>query len=271
MKNPVGGPAFYSRGQLKIAEYWLDQPVSHPTECDLMLLNQYSRSPQGAFSSSFSTLTLDLTREEASLLEGLNRDTKYKVRRAETKDLIECVMEPTADDDMASLFTDFFNEFANGKGVARIVPAEFKARLSAGMLRFSRAKWNGQTVVWHVHIATADRASLLHSASHFRQADDNEVRAIIGRANRLLHWRDILTFKASGFKVYDFGGWYAGRDDETLLRINQFKEGFGGVRCDQVNSAVALSWRGRAYLAIRQLLSPAQRKALKLRIQMLRG
>ncbi len=51
------------------------------------------------------------------------------------------------------------------------------------------------------------------------------MRNAIGRGNRMLHWKDILAFKAEGKNVYDFGGWYAGQEDEALLRINQFKEG----------------------------------------------
>ncbi|MFN0186061.1 MAG: hypothetical protein ACKVQR_19780 [Aquabacterium sp.] len=231
------------------------------------MLFQYSSSPAGAFATPFSTLTLDLARTEDELLQGLNRDTKYKVRRAEGKDQVVCLMEPNSDEALCRRFQAFYDEFATGKGVSRIGAEELLARGRAGTIRFSRADWGGQTVVWHVHALTTERATLLYSASHFRQLDDNETRATIGRANRLLHWKDILAFKAAGLKVYDFGGWYAGQDDEALLRINQFKEGFGGVRVDQVNAAMALTWRGWLYLRLRSLLSPQQRKALQLKLQ----
>ena len=134
----------------------------------------------------------------------------------------------------------------------------------------SRAVYRERTVAWHVHVAVNRRATLLHSASHFRNLDDNELRAVVGRANRLLHWKDIIGFKAEGLEVYDFGGWYAGSEDQALLKINQFKEGFGGSRVEQVNAALALSWRGWVYLKVRHLLSPRQRKQLQLRLQALR-
>ncbi len=33
-----------------------------------------------------------------------------------------------------------------------------------------------------------------------------------------------------GFRVYDFGGWYAGSTDVEKLMINRFKEEFGGQK-----------------------------------------
>lgn len=126
------------------------------------------------------------------------------------------------------------------------------ARARGGTVRFSRALYRGATVVWHVHAVTQEKATLLYSASQFRQLDVNEARAVIGRANRLLHWRDMLFFKAEGKSVYDFGGWYVGTENVELLRINRFKEGFGGVRTDQFNGFIALSWRGWLYLKLRQ-------------------
>ncbi|MFO1207025.1 MAG: hypothetical protein U1E63_15110 [Burkholderiales bacterium] len=260
----------YTRHGLRVAEQWLDEPPARPRECDLLLLHQYSRAPGKAFSSPFVSLALDLSQSEDALLQGLNRDTKYKVRRAQGKDEVICIHEGAgAPEELCLQFQAFYDEFASAKGVGLVSRAELLARNRAGALRFSRAVYRGQTAVWHVHVATSERATLLYSASHFRQLDDNDTRAAIGRANRLLHWSDMLTFRAQGLKVYDFGGWYAGTEDDALLKINQFKEGFGGVRVDQVNAALALSWRGWLYLKLRHTLTPRQRKVLQLRLQAL--
>ncbi len=262
-------PACYKKRGLRMAEQWLDEPLLHPTGCDVLLLHQYSRAPKGAFSSPFTTLVVDLTQSEEALLQGLNRDTKYKVRRAETKDEVVCVLEPVVTDEVCLRLKAFYDQFAAAKGVAQIPVDELLARGRAGALRISRAEYRGETVVWHAHAGTNERATLLYSASHFRQLDDNDTKAAVGRANRLLHWKDMLAFRAEGLKVYDFGGWYAGNEDQALLSINQFKEGFGGVRADQVNGAIALSWRGWVFLRLRQALSPAQRKRLKQRLSAL--
>jgi hypothetical protein len=244
---------------MRIAELWLDAPIAKPADCDLLMLRQYSRLPQGAFSWPFSTLTVNLHASEEQLLNGLNRDTKYKLRRASTQDKIECAYEPQVTEAICAEFLDFFNEFADTKGLKRLATHEMRARAQGGTVRFSRALYGGATLVWHVHAVTQDKATVLHSASHFRQLDDNEVRAVVGRANRLLHWRDMLFFKAEGKSVYDFGGWYAGNENAELLRINQFKEGFGGERTDQFNGGIALSCRGWLYLKLRQHFRPPDR------------
>jgi len=253
----------YPKHGLRMAELWLDAPIVKPEGCDLLLLYQYREVPPAAVASPFSTLMLDLQVSEAALLQGLNRETKYQVRRAPTKAPVECIHEPLASDEVCHRFYAFYNEFAAAKGLAGLTLPPLLARSRGASLHFSRAVLGGATVVWHVHVVTWDRVALLYSASQFRNLDDSDARADVGRANRLLHWSDILAFKAQGKKVYDFGGWYTGTEDESLLRINQFKQGFGGTRVQQVNAGLALSWRGWLYLHLREHFSQSQRKAIR--------
>ena len=83
------------------------------------------------------------------------------------------------------------------------------------------------------------------------------MAAYIGRANRLHHWLDVLRFRDEGFAIYDFGGWYAGTANDELLRINRFKESFGGEVVLQYNCDQALSWKGMLALWLRQVVSSA--------------
>jgi hypothetical protein len=256
----------YPKHGLRMAELWLDAPIERPPGCDLLMLRQYSQLPPHAVGWPFTTLTISLQGSEEQLLEGLNRDTKYKVRRAASKDQVECLYETEGSAALCAEFLAFYNDFAQAKGLPGLPAAELLARAQGGALCISRAVREGVTLVWHVHAVTPHKATLLHSASQFRQLDDNEARAVVGRANRLLHWRDMLTFKEQGMSVYDFGGWYAGEQNEDLLRINQFKEGFGGVRTEQFNAGIALSWRGWIYLKLRQHFSEPQRRAMRAKI-----
>jgi hypothetical protein len=257
----------YRKHGLRMAEFWLGAPVVRPPDCDVLLLRQYPEVPKAAIIEPFNSLVLDLNLPEEELLQGLNRDTKYKVRRAENKDEVVCIHEPVASDELTHEFLGFYNEFAAGKGVTPLRLSELLARARAWVLQFSRAEYRGATVVWHVHAVTDDQATLLNSASHFRNLDDKEMRNAIGRGNRMLHWKDILAFKAEGKNVYDFGGWYAGQEDEALLRINQFKEGFGGHRVAQVNAKLALNWRSWVYLKLLHILSSEQRQTLQLKLR----
>lgn len=261
----------YRKHGLRMAELWLDQPIVRPAHCDVLLLQQYSQVPDDAYRTRFHSLKIDLTLSEDEVMRGLNRNTMYEVRRSKAKDGVECVHDMLATDQTCEAFRNFYDEFAKAKELPLTAMNELLARAADGALRFSRAMRHGAPIVWHVHAVTRDGVSLLHSASLFRQSDDGELRTVIGRANRQLHWCDMLFFKAEGKRTYDFGGWYAGSEDQDLLRVNQFKEGFGGTRVDQFNAGLPLSWRGSLYLRLRDSLSTAQRKKLSVKLGALLG
>src|SRR5262245_25999177 len=102
----------YPKHGMRMAELWLDAAIEKPAGCDLLVLRQYSRLPKVAFNWPFSTLTVNLHAGEDQLFDGLGRNTKYKVRRASTKDMIECVYEQQPTEAICAEFLDFFNEFA---------------------------------------------------------------------------------------------------------------------------------------------------------------
>ena len=81
------------------------------------------------------------------------------------------------------------------------------------------------------------QAVLYTSSSAFRTESDGQKRNFIGRANRWLHYQDILLFKSRGlvFLDLDFGGYAKVSPNVELQRINQFKEGFGGTLVEQSN------------------------------------
>ena len=61
-----------------------------------------------------------------------------------------------------------------------------------------------------------------------KRLDENYDRNFIGRANKLLTVKDIFYFKSQGLKIFDFGGYAADTNDESLKGINNFKLLFGG-------------------------------------------
>ena len=107
------------------------------------------------------------------------------------------------------------------------------------------------------HFLEQDRARLTHSASMFRLEADSAERNRIGRVNRLLHWDDMVRFRDAGVKTYDMGGWYTGRRNQAQLRINTFKEEFGGRVVHEWDIFRPGSVRGWLYLRGRDLLTAA--------------
>jgi lipid II:glycine glycyltransferase (peptidoglycan interpeptide bridge formation enzyme) len=64
----------------------------------------------------------------------------------------------------------------------------------------------------------------------------------------LLHWEDILYFKANGFKVYDLGGVSMDTTNQDRQAINKFKECFGGILVKEYNSLIPVSPKGYLYV-----------------------
>jgi len=74
---------------------------------------------------------------------------------------------------------------------------------------------------------------------------------LVGRANRWLHWRDMLCFKEAGVQCYDWGGMFEDESTPERAGINRFKRDFGGQPVHSYECTVAASARGRVWLALR--------------------
>jgi len=154
--------------------------------------------------------------------------TRNEVRRA-AKDEHSFEFSAQPDDVLVNAFFDFYAEFARMKGLAPLNRARLLGMRESQALVLTRISApDGTTLVWHCYVHVNGNARQVHSASLFRASADKTQQRTISRANRLLHWLDMLRFRELGFTTFDFGGWYNGQEDVEKLKINQFKEGFGG-------------------------------------------
>jgi len=236
---------------VRIAEVWFAAaPLPH---ADLLVARQWREPAWSGHAQPKHTLIVDLAQDEALRLAACSKDTQYQIRRASTKDRLESEFLNAPGPARRAAFADFYDAFAALKELPPCDRGHLRALDEAGGLALSAATQDGQTLVWHSYVVAGTRARLLHSASRHRASADSAFRALTGRANRWLHWRDMALLAQAGCREYDFGGWYAGHSEEARLKINAFKQEFGGTpRCEHDGMA-ALSWRGRLYLAVRQL------------------
>ena len=63
----------------------------------------------------------------------------------------------------------------------------------------------------------------------------------------------MLHYKQQGYHLYDMGDWYAGKDNESLMRINQFKEEFGGRVVCEYDALYGCTTPGKWALQIQSL------------------
>ena len=240
-----------TRGKgITYGELWFDEEPVAPLP-DILICRQRSAPWPDAQCTDFITLLLDLTQDEAALMNAFGKDNRYKIRRAETKDGGTSTFIDTPADNLDE-FCTFYDQFAVAKGVGPSARPWLQVATAAGRVILTHAQQSGDIRVWHAYIVSGDRARLLYSASLFRQ-EDKTLQALIGRLNRWLHWQDILEFKRRGFRVYDLGGLFSDASSAAAAGINRFKEEFGGAKSRGFDCTVALSRKGRIYLALLKL------------------
>ena len=245
------GMVRFNRRGLKCAEIWFDETVPARPGVDVVYMRQRPSPEHRSRCTLGFTLISDLTIGQADLFASFGSTNRYKIKRAESRDALDYQF---FDQPLAQLesFCDFYDAFARGRA---LVPAHrdgLAAACTAGRLALSSVSRQGEDVVWHAYITGEDSAALLHSASHYR-AEDKEHRAVIARANRWAHWRDMTTFKTSGLRCYDWGGMFADESRPEEAGINNFKREFGGVLERRYACVAAFSVKGRAFLAGRDV------------------
>jgi hypothetical protein len=242
----------YNNSIYKTGVVWLDEVDDlDVTGVDIIKHNKSLKILPYPLQTSH-TIKINMLADEVGISAGFNKNTRYEIRRAES-DGLNCLWlaQPNAADIAA--FTSFYDEFAIAKGLAVLNPGELLRYADAGKLALSHAQKNGECLVWHAYFMGFTTAVLLHSASLFRKEESTEIRQVIGRANRWLHWQDMLRIKANGIEVYDLGGWYSGETDTVLLQINKFKEGFGGEIVCEYSGFTAKTFIGTLVIIFKKL------------------
>lgn len=233
------------------SEVWFDDQPDR--SADIIIWRQSAVSVPDSRSEPFHTLVVDLRQSEEDLLAAVHKDSRYEIRRAEKSDMVvaEQIMDP---ENRLAEFLAFYNAFALQKGRPVIDILGLERIHRGGHLALSRVNREGTPLVWHAYYCSRRRARLLYSASLFRDLDSGQ-RNLIGRANRYLHWHDMLAFKEAGFQAYDLGGWSPPEvGDVEKMRINRFKEQFGGRLVTEFNCLYPASIKGRIALAVKRFL-----------------
>ena len=221
-------------------ELWFDnQPAPPARPVDWILHHQRARPLPGAKTRCFYTLLIDLSQSQDQLFAQLNENTAYKIRRARDRDKIVCESCAPQDPAVMRRFEEMYNAFAGVRGLRSLDRARLQSLAAAGLLDMSVAKdSHGRALVYHANYCDSYRATQLELPSLYRTFSQSAARNLSGRASRYLTWSDILRYKAQGLRYFDFGGWHLG-SDPGMLKINDFKRGFGGqivreYQCEQI-------------------------------------
>lgn len=211
---------------IEYAQKWFARRTSSLDLLRPVIYYQYlgRGSPPFFAKRPFTTLHIDLSRDPEAIQADMQKTVRYKIRRAEGEGLSWNEGIDPRD------FAAFHDAFARGKGIEGIDMSRI-ASFGAALL-LTRVTRDGHILSQHAHIVDERerRARLVYSSSgRFENVDP----ALVGRANRWCHWKDMLRFKDLGIKTYDFGGYSPGTRDPTLEGINEFKIGFGGTQVSE--------------------------------------
>ena len=200
----------------------------------------------------FRTSVIDLTKPLDHISAQLSKSTRYKINRAEREGIIPRLVEHPSEQE-ALLYAQYYDSFASQKGLPKSNITKLRALCRASALILSSSSdGEGNLLVAHAYVKdpSTGRARLLYSASQFRTLGDSSDRNKIGRANRLLHWYEILTLKQMGFQLYDLGGLSEDSTDKEKADVARFKLEFGGTPIIEYTGIVPKTYFGRALLSL---------------------
>jgi lipid II:glycine glycyltransferase (peptidoglycan interpeptide bridge formation enzyme) len=229
-----------------------------PALVDMMTLTEYTGTKSTNDIIGFKkfilyTKIIPLKNSSEELISQFRKNTRYEIRRA-AKDGVVFTTEP----DLMS-FVQFYNAFMRSKNCDALDELNYQNISSMkDDIILTRAELNGEVLVMHSYIYDKDagRVRLLHTASLFRLEDKNK-RNLVGRANRYLHYMDMMYFADEGFNIYDMGGYAFNTSDPELRRINDFKDCFGG---ELLKEGVYISWPLFMIRKMRRLLNKLKNK-----------
>ena len=169
-----------------------------------------------------NTVTLDLTRDEKTLLAMMKSKWRYNIRLAERKGVM---VRPGKTDDLPLLY-DMYRETALRDGFV-IRPFEYYrdawgSFVESGLAHPLIAWVNGDAVAMVILFHYGDRAWYLYGASHNRHRDK--------MPNHLLQWHAICWAQSVNCTVYDlWGAPDALTENDPMWGVYRFKQGFGGT------------------------------------------
>jgi hypothetical protein len=227
--------------------YFEEEPV--PVDVDIIHYIQRSSPVPGSYSSVFCTIVLDLGRAPDILLSAMHRNTRNEIRHGMRKGLRHFAWSNNRA--VLEHACDFYDRFASLKGLPPADRRYLRLLLRAGRLDLSVVRDGDRELVWHAYYRSPERVLNLISASLFMAHADATERALIGIANRYHTWMDMLMYKQAGIRIFDQGGWYDGTKDQEKLRINNFKERFGGTIVRNFDCHRPITLKGTLVLEVR--------------------
>ena len=171
------------------------------------------------------TAITNLTEDLESLFCNLGRHNRKQIKRAE-KDRIHIHVNQYYDE-FSRMMVKFQKQKGFGTTLERLTE---NAKWMKKYCTLFIAEYEREILCGTLYLE--DENTIRSWLSGSIRLETTNLKAIIGRANRLLHWEALKYAKEKGLSEYDWGGMWS--DDETKQdkrkkTINDFKSSFGGT------------------------------------------
>lgn len=196
------------------------------------------------------TLLIDLRQDEEALFTGMNETNRQTARKGPEDGLL-CTCDMDCAPAVIDAFCTYYDAFAKARDLHPVFRRRLELLAAQHRLALTHVAFaDGTALAWHAYHCAPERVVLLYSASHFRQMKENPRSKAIMRANRVLHWNDLLAFRRLGIPLYDWGGLDTTAKSEQTTKIAGFKTGFGGAVAPVYAYTVPLSLTGKIACAV---------------------
>lgn len=234
---------------IKLEEvYYCDDHNKYKTDADIVLFYQSSEPYKNC--KHFNTLHIDLTPDEETLFHNIEKSTRQQINRSAKDDVTFKVIDDPSIDEINE-FVKFYNIFAESKNLPLTTNERLIHLKEVNAFAITCALDSaGKALCYHTYAYDKIRARILQSASHYNLFEDSGLRSLVGRANRRLHWIDMLEFKKRGITLYDFGGLALPKDDDHLKNVDHLKLGYGGQKVTEYSFYKGTSALGKLIMAL---------------------
>ncbi len=254
----------YNKRGMRVAHVWFPNNCSElpEIEADIIFIHGSSVNRQGNPSNLVEdqkTLITDLSTSDIDLK--MSRDTRRQIRRAQEDDIKASYYNSAALNKIPELIKEmgdaYETMFKHKNRKVRFNYDLIAAYIKHCVLMISTAGFCGHNIVFHSYIVSKEAVRALHSVSVFR--DGQIDPRVAGRANKYLHYQDMLYFKDQGVIYYDWGGISS---FEEPTGIDRFKMEFGGERFSYSNIISGQSILGKSAVLIRRIKKEPSRSSL---------
>lgn len=248
----------YKHIGFSLERIWFTQDNIKDSKADIIrLIRLYKdhKSLNGSLIDDVYTPITDLTLDEQFLFKLLKKNTRYEINRANDEPI---TIQNYCSDELKKnkmIIEDFIKAYVNFCITSKqtnlindLKSSIINSYIENNCFILTMAHFN-EGYIYHAYVYDDKNCVLIYSVSDFRNEGINKELA--GRANRLLHWRDILYFKNRKLIRYDWGNI---SNLDCPNGIDKFKMSFGGEIVKVYNVFFANSFKGQILIFLKRFL-----------------